>query len=559
MSTTEEMQLFFQNTLNKIEMSYEKSGIEKITEEVLEEELWIDMRDKIKLRAMLYKPAGCQKLPLILQRTCYPQNEPIYQVHARELSKRGYAFLSVYCRGIGGSEGVWEPNVNDRQDGFDTLEWLEEQEWVDSIGYWGESYLAFTGWVMADILTPKVRSLCLANYGTDRYVSAYEKKLFRHDVLTSWAMGNAGYPIVADYLESCKYRPHLQVDEDLWGKRLEWYRSWITSTKKEDTYWQQGFWKELEGIPGKVKIPVYLSEGWFDHHLGSALHTWECLSEEAKAHSWLDIGPLNHFGENSITAYEPQNLKNGMCPPHLNWFEITLKEKKLPKQAVNLYVIGEDHWIETSKWPCPDIQKQTLYLGGADRGLIVNEPGTKNCFTYVYDPENPVSSRGAEAMLHTRSEIGSLVQPEPGYRDDVITFLSDTLEKDIRIFGKTKLHLFVSTDAEDTSFTAKLMEVMDNGEAYNIRSSITTIAADVDHYSPNTICEVSINMWDIAWTIKKGSRLRLDLSSSDFPQYAIHSNYQGAWSCCEQTKKANQVIYFGIGVPSRIEIETLEM
>ncbi|MBP1755208.1 MAG: putative hydrolase, CocE/NonD family [Firmicutes bacterium] len=557
MPTAEEIQLFFQNTLNNIEMSYEESGVDKITEDVREEEIWICMQDKVRLRAKLYKPAGFQTLPLILQRTCYPHNEPIYQAHAKELAKRGFAFLFEYCRGTGGSEGIWEPNVNDRLDGLDTLNWLEKQDWVECIGYWGDSYLAFTGWVMADILTPKVRSLCLANYGTNRYVSAYEKQLFRHDVLTSWAMGNAGYEVTADFLESCKYRPQVLVDEALWGRRLEWYRQWITNTKKEDAYWQQGFWRMLEDIPSKVKLPVYLSEGWFDHHLGSALHTWECLSEEAKAHSWFDIGPLNHFGQNSITSYQPQNMKRGKCLPFLYWFELTLKQKELPERSVHLYVVGEDQWREISEWPCPDTQKQTLYLGGEDRRQIAEVPGVDNSYSYVYDPENPVPSRGAEAMLHTMEEIGSRLQPEPDYRKDVISFLSDTLEKDIRIFGKTTIHLFVSTDAEDTAFTAKLMEVTSCGDAYNIRSSITTIAADSDHYRPNTITEVCINMWDIAWTIKKGSRLRVDISSSDFPQYAIHSNYPGAWSCCAQTKNASQVIYVGNRTPSRIELDVL--
>lgn len=552
MPTTKEKQL-----LNYIEKSYGESGVEVLTEDIMEEEVWITMKDNVKLRAMLYKPIGFHKLPLILQRTCYPQNEPLYRIHARELAKRGYAFLYEYCRGTGGSEGIWEPNVNDRQDGLDTLEWLEQQKWVECIGYWGESYLAFTGWIMADVLTPKVRSLCLANYGTDRYVSAYEKRLFRHDVLTSWAMGNAGYDVTADYLESCKYRPHMFVDEALWGKKLDWYRDWITNTKPEEDYWKLGFWKELKDIPSKVKVPVYISEGWFDHHLGSALKTWECLSEEVKEHSWLEVGPLDHFGQNSITSYQPQNIKRNKALPFLEWFEQTLKQKILPKKSVDLYVIGEDQWKKVPEWPYQDRRKQTLYLGGCDNGKIAEELGNRGRFEYTYDPQNPVPSRGSEAMLHTVDEIGSLLQPEPGYRDDVITFQSNTFEQDLKIFGKIFVHLFVSTDAEDTAFTAKLMEVMEDGKAYNIRSSITTIGADMDNYRPNSVIEVCINMWDIAWTIKKGSRLRLDISSSDFPQYAIHSNYPGVWACNDSSKKAQQTIYYGSGFPSRIELEVL--
>ena len=557
MPNTDDMKALLENFLNYIRQSYANSGVETVTDEVSAEEIWIPMRDNVKLRAILYRPKAYEKLPLILQRTCYPHNDVFYRVTAEEFAKRGYAFLYEYCRGIGGSGGSWEPNVNDRQDGLDTLEWLEKQDWVDCIGYWGDSYLAFTGWVMADAVTPKVKSMCLGNYGTDRYTSAYEKRLFRHDVLTSWAMGNAGFEITADYLASCRFRPHVQVDEALWGKKLTWYRQWITNTKREDPYWKEGFWKDLKDIPSKVKIPVYIQEGWFDHHLGSALITWSDLSDEAKEHSWLDIGPLNHFGQNSINSYQPKNLYRSKCPTALEWFEQTLKKKILPEKTINLYVIGEDQWKKVNDWPYPDVDNQTLYLN--DGNLISLTPGMQGSIGYVYDPENPVPSKGAEAMLHSMNQIGSQLQEEPGYRDDVITFQSEVLCKDLKLFGKVRVNLWVSTDAEDTAFTAKLMEVTPDGKAYNIRSSITTIAADVKDYEPNTVAKVHIDFWDIAWTIKKGCRLRLDISSSDFPQYAVHSNYPGIWAECDTSKKANQKIYYGEGTPSSIELDILRL
>ena len=570
MKRTREMQLFFERKKNELKKSYKNSGVTVVTENIEAEEFFITMRDYKKLRAVLYKPVGFEKLPLILQRTCYPHNEEFYRIHAEELSKRGYAFLLEYCRGTGGSEGIWEPNINERQDGLDTLQWLETQDWVDCIGYWGDSYLALTGWVIADAVTLKVRSLCLGNYGTDRYTSAYEKRLFRHDVLTSWAMENAGYEIKADYTASCSYRPHEQVDEALWGKRLDWYRQWVTNTKREDAYWNKGFWKELSDIPAKVKIPVFLSEGWFDHHLGSALKTWNTLSETAKEHSRLDIGPLNHFGQNSIGSYVPKHLSKSQCPAPLEWFELTLKKKLLPKKTVNLYVIGEDRWKETSNWPCPDVEKWTLYLDGKKEedayetnqsglynGTISASPGEAQSSSYCYDPEKPQPSKGAEAMLHTMEEIGSVIQPEPGSRADVISFLSGIFEEDRKIFGKIKVSLFISTDVRDTAFTAKLIEVGPDKTGYNIRSSITTVAAEVEDYTPGTVAQVHIDMWDVIWTVRKGYRLRLDISSSDFPQYAVHSNFPGIWSRSSSSQKANQIIYYGGNTPSRIEIDIL--
>ena len=84
----------------------------------------------------------------------------------------------------------------------------------------------------------------------------------RHDVLTGWAMQNAGHPVTADYLESCRFRPHDKVDEALWDGTLDWYQDWIHATRRTDAYWQQGWWKLLADVPGKTKVPVYIIDAW---------------------------------------------------------------------------------------------------------------------------------------------------------------------------------------------------------------------------------------------------------------------------------------------------------
>ncbi len=145
-------------------------------------------------------------------------------------------------RGTYTSGGTWEPNVNERNDGADLLAWCEHQDWIDVIGLWGTSYLSLTCWTVADITTPKVASICANHYGTDRFASAYQKGSFRCDVLTAWAMQNAGYPVDADYMKSALHLPQMSVDEDMWGGRLDWYRDWISHPKDADAYWDEGFW-----------------------------------------------------------------------------------------------------------------------------------------------------------------------------------------------------------------------------------------------------------------------------------------------------------------------------
>ena len=514
------------------------------------EEFFLPMPDGVRLHMLQYKPEGKEVFPVLIQRGCYPFQERIYEVFGEELARRGYGYIMQTCRGVGQSEGDWLPNENERADGLATLQWLNDQPWAESIGYFGASYLALTGWAVADAVPDKVKGMFLTVYGTDRFKSAYEKGLFRHDVLTGWSMANAGHPVTADYLESCKYRPHDAVDEALWGGRLPWYQEYIHSTRRSDPYWQSGWWKQLEGIPSRTKVPIYIVESWYDHHFGSAMNTWEALSSEAKQHSWLDIGCWNHMSMACIEWGHQEHLENGDVRRLLEWFDLLLKRKEIPEKRIRTYVMREDRWVTLPAWPVADAQMKKYYLRG-DQTLTEQLPEKKGeavCFDY--DPEDPCPSHGAESVLTTIAEAGSLLQPEAGYRPDVVTWISEPLPETLRIEGGIKVHLTVRTDAEDTAFSAKLCEVFPDGKAYNIRSGITTLAADLPEgkqYVPGEEAQVRIDFWDIVWTVQPGSRLRLDISSADFPQYAAHSNYAGIWSEQAKTKVAHQQICIGEG------------
>ncbi len=565
--------------------AYKKEKQKEICAPGKKEEIMLPMGDGVKLRTVFQFPdtTGEQPLPTILERCCYPQMEVLIEQHAIEYSKRGFLFICQWCRGTGGSEGEWVPNVNERNDGLDTLAYLQEQDYVGNIGYLGNSYLALTGWCMADAVPPKVKTMYLGVYGCDRHTSAYKDGLFRQDILTAWAMENAGTTVEAPYLESCAYRPQVEVDEKLWGVRLDWYRDWITHTDREDPYWKEGFWGMLGQIPSKVKIPLFIWEGWYDHHLGSAIVTYERLSEDARAHSVLQIGPWNHNFMPAVTGQPLDHLADSGIDTALDWFTRILKNGELPEKAAYTYVIGADEWKKWDAFPVQETKEQSWLLqkeGGlveaaegrnVDVQLNMQEQEKKKqdeawqdeVQSFVYDPEHPVISHGAESLFHTQEDVGSLLQPEAGSRDDVISFTSEPLPEAMEIEGKIRAHLFVSSDAEDTAFSAKLMEVFENGETVNIRGSITTLAyrngaGHRGSYTPGEIVDINIEMWDVAWKLRKGSRLRLDISSSDFPQYSVHSNYPGIWSEQSETKVAKQSVYFGKNYPSEVILPVVQ-
>lgn len=513
----------------------------------------LTMDDGAALRTIIYRTDREGAAPTIVVRTCYPNNDYLYRATAEEYCKRGFHYIYQYCRGTGGSEGEWEPNVNERSDGKRTIDWICGQEWVGNTGYWGCSYLSLTGWVIADILPEKVKTMYLTHYGTQRFVSVFQDGMFRHDVLTAWTMENAGYPITADYLESCMYHPQVEVDEALWGRRIEWYRKWITSTDREDEYWNTGFWKLLKDIPSRVKVPLYVGEGWYDHHLASAIETWKTLSEECKAKSRLLIGAWDHGFNVKLEDRKGRHFENDDILRAFYWFWDLLVEEKEPEAAVDYYIIGDDSWYRRGKFEIDHQKEKRLYLGAERNGFhTLNQTNDKfgDFLSWRFDPENPVMSHGAESLLVTKAEQGSLRQPEMGYRSDVISCISEPFEECVTVMGKIQAKLTVSADVEDTAFVVKIMEVMEDGSTYNMRTGITTLGYRNQSdrrqvYEPGDKVQICIDTWDLAWKLQKGSRIRIDLTSSDFPQYSVHSNFEGCWAEQKNTRPAKLQVYYG--------------
>lgn len=188
---------------------------------------------------------------------------------------------------------------------------------------------------------------------------------------------------------------------------------------------------------------------------------------------------------------------------------------------------------------------------GTDRFTSAYEKG---CFRHdiltawsMENAEKPVAADYRESCRYM-PQIGSHLQPEPDYRDDVLSFVSEPLKEDFTLNGKACVRLSVESDCEDTAFTAKIMEVTPEGKAYNIRSSITTLEqgnTKAGAYEPGSVAEISMEMWNIVYMIPKGSRVRIDISSSDFPQYHVHSNQKGLWSEQTENKIAHQTIHMG--------------
>lgn len=548
------MESLLETRIEKMKKGYNKVCVSS-TQETTMSEIWISSPDGVKLRTIVVRPVGIDgPFSTIVIRSCYFKLADFHKAQAEELAKRGFAVVYQWCRGIGGSEGVWEPYVNERTDGIPLMNWLQEEEWVKNIGFVGASYLAMTGWFIADIVPDKVKTMYLTVLGTEQHTVTWQEGMFRQDIFTSWTMGNAGVPITTDYLTSAKYCPQIEVDEALWECRLDWYRDLISKPSRLDPYWTDSHWGVMQQVPGKMNIPIFLGEGWYDIQLGNSLEAFCKLSKASTAHSVLQVNPGNH-GLIPVIPGQPhqEHASIDEDEQQLRWFRDILFFEKLPEPSVNYYLIGADEWRSYSSYP-PNINGEVIfYLHGKELCDVSCE---NSCREYDYDPKNPVFSHGAETLFKTVEGIGSVEQPGVDWRDDVMSYVSEPLKNDQDIVGSIQAKIWVKSDAPDTCFTIKVMEVFPDGRTFNIRNGITSLAfrnnADTPlSYDGNPV-EITIRCWDVAWRLKKGSRLRVDISSSNFPEFSVHPNTTTVWSMEANPHTAHQTILSGKDYPSKI-------
>lgn len=539
----------------------------------------MDFGNGIPLRTQMALPKTQKPFPVVVYRIPYwPETLKISMLPVfRQYAERGVGYVVQHCRGTGGSKGQYQPNIYEREDGSALVNWLDAQPWVSGIGLTGTSYMGLTCWIIADILPTKVKCIHLHHYGVDRHLSAYNSGLFRQDILTAWSIDNAKEPISkpwkdpnAPYYEIEQHMPQETMDVDRLGYELPWYRDWITHTDYTDPYWHEGVWETLRNIPAKIKVPITVVAGHFDHHNEGTILGYTLLSPETKAKSRLIVGSWNHSFVTTPTVHEPQHDKDvNIDLDCFNYMYSLLVKGEEPKHEVLVYSIGEDKWQSLEDWPVDAQKYQTYYFTAQhpqnvkNRYALTEDPSTLKkdaLLEYTYNPDEPVYSVGGETLFTSEKTRGSRPQPEMGYRNDILFYQTQPLKEDMTIDGKIKAVMYMSTDVDDTALTFKVSEVFPDGTAYNIRSGITTLAYRNNRlgarqkYTPGTIVELTFEALPILWQVKKGNRIRIDITSSNFPEYSIHSNYAGVWSKQIRNKVAHQKIYMDPKHPSKIMI-----
>ncbi|MGZ3239053.1 MAG: CocE/NonD family hydrolase [Burkholderiaceae bacterium] len=522
--------------------------------------------DGVALVADIYHPRTKEKIPTILVRVPFShtfKNSLGADVIGEFWASRGYTAVIQGTRGRYKSGGNFYPLLHERQDGIETLRWLANQPWFDGrLGMWGGSAFGHTQWAVADQDSPGPNALIIQIASTDFHGMFHPGGAFSLESALFWAVRSHGTedkdPSMDALVRGFDGLPMIDADRRAIGHDIAFFRDWL----KQPT--SNSYWNMVDGTDRArtIKAPVLLMAGWYDPFLPTQLRDYETIKRYADSHiatqSRLIVGPWVHadavqFPDGSNAGnYRPASLA-----PTLPWFDHYLLNRPLADSLiapVRIYVMGENIWRNEQEWPLARTQYTPLYLhstGDANsengKGLLSFEMprAQEPADVYAYNPKQPVPSRGG-AMLGPRAGIQEQNSVES--RDDVLIYSTDMLTSDMEVTGPVKAVLYVQTDAPHTDFTVKLTDVHPNGKTYNVSDGILRRAYTAQE-GPH---EISIELWPTSMLFRKGHRIRIEISSSNYPRYDRNLNTGGDNATQTMYQIAHQSIHHNSLAPSRI-------
>lgn len=526
-------------------------------------EQMVPMRGGVRLYTRCILPKAGGKCPIIFTRTPYdPQELPKPFGVAKDWYERsflpylshGYALVHQHCCGTGMSEGEFSAYMRERGDGLDTLAWIREQPFYNGeIFVMGGSYTSFVHLSYLDS-ADDIKGAALSVEPANMYKGYHEHGVFKKDIHFGWFMDHyhkKSLDTAALKQEkrdmAMKLRPVTEVCKAVYGEDVPEFTDMMLSESENDAYWQAHDYPHVRESMKQLRAPVLLYDGWYDIYINTMFDMWKELPPQTREQSAMVVGPWNHSMNVHVMPEEDirsLGLDDGNIPQDevtLRWFE-HIRGKGQPTIAepgrVKYYQIGNG-W-KSAKFIGADAYK-TLYLS-ADGGLSGAE-GAPQEITYTYNPDDPAYFPGGQDAFNTQP-TGLVRQPEPNFRPDVHSFVSEPAPRAYSVEGELEATLAVKSDCADTAFFVRV-SVVTAEAAWVLRDTIFTLDRETGGYTPGTEASVTVRTAPVAWQIHKGDRIRVDVSSANFPTYAAHTNTKGNWAEQREAKVAQNTIVCG--------------
>ncbi len=564
------------------------------------------------------KPAEGQ-FPIILERTPYDKASAKNVQNGQYFARRGYVCAYQDVRGRFMSEGEWYAFAKEAPDGFDTVGWLGTQDWSNgSVGTMGGSYCGSDQSALATLSPPHLKTMIVAVGASSYYHCSMRQNgaLEQRFLIYAFRMATTSKEAIADAgIKAAMTKGYGEVDE--WMSRLPLkkdtsplrilpsYEQWALDIQNHgdfDDYWKQRGYAISQYYEEHADVPSLYLGGWYDSYARATCENFMELKKLKKSDQFLLMGPWIHGGWEVTNSGD---LDFGIHS-HINyndlrlaWFDRYLKGKHTEVSdwsPVRIFVMGTgsgkpnyqgllDHggyWRDEQDYPLPDTSFTPYYLR-ADGELLTDASGEDSPPSiFTYDPADPVPTVGggisaAEPIMSPGGFdqrggprfFGCKDQLPLNSRSDVVTFQTEPLGSDTEITGPIIMKLYAASSAADTDFTAKLVDVFPpsvdypEGHAINLTDSIIRARYrngfdQPELLEPGVVYEFNFELYPTSNIFRSGHRIRLDISSSNFPRFDVNPNTGGPLGQDRRTLIAQQVIYHDADHPSQIVLPVIE-
>lgn len=528
---------------------------------VVDRDVMARMSDGVELAADIYRPAAAGRRPVILMRVPYDKRYAQTNTfrHPSWYAAHGYVVVVQDTRGRYASGGDFDPFLTEAQDGHDTVEWAGALPYANGrVGMYGLSYAGATQLQAALLRPPSLRAICPGITSAQFYDGwAYRGGAFALAFNVFWAtfLGyadarRAGRADAADELaralgrtlERCEHLPLRSVP--LAGE-APYFADWLAHPTYDD-WWRR--WSIDEDY-GRIDVPALHIGGWYDIFAGGTVRNFRGLrdgagSSDTRRAQRLLMGPWHHEIQASGSVHGHCSATDGIVDAwQLRWFDQFLRDEDtgvLDEPEANVYLLGAERW-HRGPWPAPDAREQQLFLrsGGSansrlgDGRLSREAPDGEPPDVFVYDPLSPVpSAGGTSCCVPALTPMGPAAQCEVEMLRDVLVYTSEPLEGPMTVLGEVTATLYVTTSAQDTDFTVKLCDVAPDGRSVNLAQGILRgryrdgFATPLP-LEPFAVHELRVELGPLAAVFAPGHRVRVQVSSSDFPLWDRNLNVYG--------------------------------
>ncbi|WP_018932996.1 CocE/NonD family hydrolase [Gracilibacillus lacisalsi] len=563
----------------------------KINQIIVEREVPCTLRDGITLYANIYRPQASGNYPVLLTRLPYNKNLPDFShrwIDPIRTVMQGYIVIVQDVRGRFASEGEFEPFAQEIKDGYDTVEWAASLPYSNGkVGMFGLSYYAFTQLYALVEQPSALKAIFPAMTGNIFKEPFGESGVLALASAETWMLDSVAPDYLKRKLSSEEYSAAIkELSNDL-DQIEEWHnympiRELPAVTKHpvlQDIYrkyMDQEFNKRaVTQIYAKhtsdfMNIPAYHFAGWYDNFLSQTLMNYQQM-REYNPNQKLIIGPWGHgmvgsdLGERSFGVNSSaQSIagKEDLTSVHIQWFNHWLKEDNDTLQAdedpVKIFVMGINKWRSEKEWPLQRTVYTNYYFHSDGQAnsksgrLTTATPTDEPSDQFTHDPASPVPTHGGGTLFYNGRNVGPRDQRQIEVRDDVVVYTTPPLDESIEVTGSAKVILWASTDALDTDFTAKLVDVFPDGTAYNLADGIVRAKYQHGESVKNKIVCYEIELSPTSNVFLPGHSIRIDIASSDFPRYDVNPGTGKTTLDTLEMVKAAQKVFHQTEYPSHV-------